>query len=213
MKTLLVLLVAAALAVGGYFAYGQYEYQQLIGAITPHVKNASLRVANSARYETDPDSNITFKELFQKLEADIAEVDKQLIEVQTLSNPKTAAHAEPAVAYLKAAQEYLRAMLLKDRKTLALSSASRWANRQLDEYRDASGYSVEYASKAADKAIEEFREAEREFNATIPALLAAAKKLKEARRPLTKLLPGDALIVESQIDAVIAKNSPKADTK
>lgn len=45
-----------------------------------------MRVTNELRFETES-SKITFKELFEKLEADIAEIDKKII-VQSLSNPK-----------------------------------------------------------------------------------------------------------------------------
>jgi len=196
----------------GYFGYGHYQRQQFIERLLPHVKNASLRVENSARYETEDDSKITFKELFDKLEADIAEVDKRLIEVQTLASPDTAALSDPVVAYLKGTQVYLRAMLLKYRKGLAVSSASNWATQQIEDLRASSGYGVDYARRSADKALKDLTQAQSEYNETIPELRVAAEKLKELRAPLALFLPADALVTESQIEAVIAKNPLAADS-
>lgn len=207
------ILATAIMLIGvmSYTGYARYEQNRLIDAITPHVKNASLRVANSARYETEADAKITYKELFEKLEIDIAEIDKRLIDVQTLASPKTVTLTDPIINYLKASQGFLRALLQKYRKSLALSSAREWTQKMIDEYRTSSGYGVDFAKRTADKAIKEHSEAEKEFNATIPELRVATEKLKEARTTIGKSLPDDALLQMAQLDAIIANNATKAE--
>ena len=213
MKLVIAALLAGAFAVSCYFGYQKYENVQLIAAITPHVKNASIRVQNSTRFETEPDSKATFKEVFERLESDIAEIEKHLIEVQTLTNPKTAAVAEPSVKYLKDSQEYLRALLQKFHRILKLSSASDRTNEAVADMRSSSGYSFDYASRRADKAIEELKEAESEAKAARPELAAAAKKLIQSSTALQGTLAADSLVPVAQLQAVIEKNgpAPKAD--
>lgn len=201
--------IAIALVAIAYISYGEYQKGKLTDALIPHVKNASLRVANSARYETDADTKITFKELFERLEADIAEIDKLLIEVQTISSPKTAPISDPVVAYLKTSQEYLRAMLQKSRKTLAFSNAIEWTEKSLEDLKEASGYGFDFAKRSADQAMKELGKAEDEVRAAVPELRVATEKLKAARSTLVATFPADALIPAEQLEAVIVKNSAK----
>jgi hypothetical protein len=206
MKLVIAAILVGVLAVASYFGYQRYERSQLISSITPHIKNASIRVQNSTRFETESDSKATFKEVFERLEADIAEIEKHLIEVQTLTNPKTAAVAEPSVKYLKNCQEYLRALLQKFRRILKLSSASDRTTEALADMRSSSGYSFDYAKRRADKAIEELKEAETEAKAAKPELAAAAKKLIESSAALQGTLAADALVPVAQLQAVAEKN-------
>lgn len=213
MKIVIAAVVAAALIAGGYFGFQRHERSQLIAAITPHVKNASIRVQNSTRFETDTDSKVTFKEVFERLEGDISEIEKHLIEVQTLTNPKTAAIAEPSVVYLKSSQEYLRAMLQKFRRVLKLSSASDRATEAIADLRSSSSYGFDYAKRRADKAIEELKEAEAEVASSKPELAATAKKLIESSSALQGTLAEDALVPVAQLRAVAEKYTPAPSTE
>ena len=206
MKKVLVAILLLLIVGAGYVAFGKYQHKRFIEALVPHVKNASLRVANSARYETEESSRITYKELFEKFESDISEVDKRLIDIQSLSSPKTSQVTDPTVTYLKASQEYLRALLQKNRKQLAVSIAVNWANKSLDELRASSSYGFDFAMHSSDNAIKSVGDAEREYNASIPELVASVTKLKESREGVRNLFPEDALIPVSQLNAVIQKN-------
>ena len=211
LKRILLAVIAIGVVFAGYLGYQQYEIFKVLDAVTPHVKNTSLRVANSARHETESDSKITYKELFEKLESDISEVDKRLIEVQTLASPKSAKYTDPAIEYLKATQVYLRAMLQKYRKALKLSIAIDWSQQQLDELRDSTSYSYEYAIRSFNKAGKDRDEAMKEyFQEAIPELKVAAKKLKLARAAVSQIYPQDALVPVEQIDAIIAMNTESA---
>ena len=208
MKLAIAAILAGVLAVGGYVGYQKYETSKLIAAITPHVKNASIRVQNSTRFETESDSKATFKEVFERLEVDIAEIEKHLIEVQTLTNPKTAAIAEPSIRYLKDSQEYLRALLQKFRRILKLSSASDRTAEAIADMRSSSGYGFDYERRRADKAIEELKEAENEARDAKPELAAAARKLIESSNALQGSLAADSLVPIAQLQAVADRNSP-----
>ena len=213
MKLAVASILAVVLSVGAYFGYQHYEAYQLIVAITPHVKNASIRVQNSTRFETDSDSKATFKEVFERLEADIAEIEKHLIEVQTLTNPKTVSIAEPSVNYLKDSQEYLRALLKKARSILKLSSASDRTTEAIADIRLSSKYELDYAKRRADKALEEMKEAEIEVRDSRQELAAAARKLLLSGEALQGALAKDALVPVAQLQAVADKNDPIPEAK
>jgi len=203
--------VAAAIILVGiaYLSYVQYEKSRLIDLITPHLKNISLRVANATRYETEAGTNITFKELFEKVEADIAEVDKRLIEIQTIASPKTAKLTDPVITYLKISQEYLRALLQKYRMTMKANSAMHWSDKAIDDLRNSSGYGFDFAKRSAEKALEELKDAGKEYEDSKVGLRAATLKLKETRAAIATILPEESLIPVIQLDAVIAKYTPK----
>ena len=208
MKTIAVAVLAIILMVAGFLGYQKYENFKFIESLTPHVKNASLRVANSARYESEEGSKITYKEFFEKIESDIQEIDKRLIEIQSISSPKNSSTTDPTVAYLKASQEYLRALLQKYRRMLKLSNAMDWSRKQLDELRSATSYAFDYAKKSSTKAIEELGEAEREYNESVPELAKTVAALKEARSKIVGVFSEDALIPIAQLDKVAEKNTP-----
>lgn len=207
MKIITGVVLAALIAVGGYFGYQRYEHAQLISAITPHVKNVSIRVQNSTRYETDTDSKATFKEVFERLESDIAEIEKHLIEVQTLTTLNTAAIAEPTVVYLKSSQEYLRALLQKFRRRLELSSAEDRLYETYADLQSSNAYDYEYAKKRFDKAIEELEGARIELLDAKPELVASAKKLIVSSTALQDTLAADSLVPVAQLNTVAEKNS------
>jgi hypothetical protein len=206
MKFIIYIALALSVAIGGYFGYQNYQQSIFIASLTPHVKNASIRVLNSTRFETDSDSKATFREVFERLETDIAEIEKHLIEAQTLATPKTAPIAEPSVRYMKASQEYLRALLQKFRRALKHSSASDRTEEALADLRSSRGYGFEYAKKRTDKALEELRKAEYEYNAASKELAATASALIESSKALQGTLASDALVPIGALQAVIDKN-------
>jgi len=114
-KIILVGLVMVALA-GVYFSVQWYKQSQLIKAITPHVKNVSLRTTNSLNYDINDNTNITYKELLEKIDADISEADKRILEVQTLTTSLKQANTDIVISYLRGCQELLRAQSAKYRK-------------------------------------------------------------------------------------------------
>ncbi len=204
------LFVAAVIAVAGFFAFQEYEKSKFVASLAPHVKNTSLRLMNSTRHEVESDTKITFKELFDRLDGDISEVEKHLLDVQTLSSPKTTVITEPTLAYLKASQEVLRTMLSKYRKSMKLSLASDRSTEALAELRTSSGYGVEYASRSMDKALEALKAAEAEHKTAAPEFVASVEKLSETRTRVQKIFPIDALVSEERLKMLMDRNGGKS---
>lgn len=209
MKKVLNAVIAIAVAIGGYFGYSTYEQHKFVESIRPHVKNASLRLTNASRYETEDGTKITFKEVFEKLESDIAEIDKRILDVQTLATPANKDVTDPVIDYMKASQELLRALLMKYRKRLAVSTASDWFDRSLDELRASNRYGFEYAKKATDRAMKEFDKALEESGKATTDVVVTVAKLKDALARVTVVAPSDALIDPTILDAIAKKNEPK----
>lgn len=206
MKKIIIALCFGALVAASYFGFQKYETDKLISQITPHVKNVSIRVLNSTRYEIDSSSNVTYKEVFEKLEGDITEIDKQLIEVQTLANPKTMAVAEPSIEYIKNSQEYLRALLQKNRKELRMSTSKDSADDALADLKTSNTYTFDYKKQRAKRSIDEYEQAAKAFENSIPKLADAAKALIKSAELLQGKLAQDALAPTSQLHKVVEKN-------
>jgi hypothetical protein len=167
-------------------------------------------VTNEIGYELDTNSKITFKELFSKLEEDIAEMDKRNLEIQTATNERNRDVSAPAVEYVKASQVLARSILDYNRKLLARDGASNWVDRKLEAYKAAVGsYSSEYERKATDKAIEDLKKANTEFLDTIPGILESAKALKASREAVAKIFPNDSLVPQDKLNELIKKLSPE----
>lgn len=207
--SLIATLAVVLVAISGYFGFTQYEQHKFVESIRPHVKNSSLRVMNATRYETDDGSRITFKELFEKLESDIAEIDKRILEVQTIATPGNKEITEPVLEYLRGSQELLRSLLTKYRKRLAVSNASEWTNRAINELRTAGAYGAEHAIKASDKALKDYQKAIDEYTESTIDVLGATKNLKSAYVKVAAILPSDVLVDLVIIDAIVRKNEPK----
>jgi hypothetical protein len=201
--------LVALLAAGGAYGYKQHQRTEVISSVSPAVKNASIRVLNSSKFETEKTS-VTFKELFDRLEADTAEIEKRNIDVQSLANKDNADITEPAVAYMRDCQEFSRTLSMKYRKTLAFSNAVDRLNDVLGEPMPSSDYGFELRKNRRDKAMEEMNTASAEARAAAIALVAATKRLKETRTRAAPIFPDDALVSTAQLDAVIKTNSEEA---
>lgn len=213
MKKVLILIAVVVLGVGGYFGYEKVGSHKFVETLTPHVKNVSLRTTNAIGYETESDKQITFKELFEKLEADIQEIDKRLLEVQSVSTAKTAAVTDPTVSYLKTNQLFLRAMLQQYRKQLEFSSKMKWARKKVDDLKSVDHYGYKYAQTAFKEALSEMNEAEKEYKEAQVELNEAVIKLKTAREPLATVFPGDALIDAKKLEEASKILKKKDDDK
>lgn len=202
-KKLIIVAVTVILIAAGYAGFVSYEQRKFVESITPHVKNASLSLANVVRYETE-ETKITYKELFDKLESDISEIDKRILDVQTIATPSNKKVTDRVIGYLKGSQELLRSLLLKYRKQLAVSSARDSTERSIEFMRNAGQYGHEYASKAADSALKDWRKAEIEYAEAKSDVLNAANNMKKAHASLATNIPSDAL-ADATIFETIAK--------
>ena len=203
--------VLAALLLS-YAGYARYQHDQFVKAIVPHVKSVSVRVANSARYEMSDDSAITYRELFEKLEADIEEIDQQLVTVQTMTTADHRNSIEPVVDYLESSQEFLRALLSKYRKQLAFSSATDWMISQLEDLNSATYYSYDFERKSYLEAVADANKASDEYKASIPELGQATARLKRSIERVGKIVPRDALLDTSMVETILRTNPAPVDS-
>lgn len=182
------------IAIIGYFGMESSQRSKLTETLTPHIKNASLRVNNEFDEDLSTDSKMTFKELFERVDASISEIDKRIIEVQTLASEKNKTITEPSVEYLRACQTYLRAIQGKYRKILAVSNAVEWAKRALEDARTSTSYGSSYAFERYRKANNEITEKQVELESARKDLAASNLKLQLATSKVASIYAPDALI-------------------
>lgn len=198
MKRNIIAIIAVVVIVGGYFGFVHYKQQKFVEQITPNVKKISLLLSNAIYYETHKDTKITYKELFDKLESDISEVDKLILDVQTIAKPDNKDVTDPVLLYLKNSQELLRNLLQLNRKVFALNSMSDMYSR-LDKYFSIYGYSKAKFSEAkdiADKAIIEVGKSRSD-------ILVVIKKIKDAHVKIYPIISGDSLVDLTIFDPII----------
>jgi hypothetical protein len=206
MKKIFAATAVVAVIIAGYFGYQRHSDTEFLNTLTPHIKNASIRVTNSSELEVKP-SQATFKEVFERLDTDIAEIEKHLIEVQSISSSKTTQISTPAIAYLRAAQEFSRALSMKYRKTLIASTSHESYIDALKDQIAASGYGREHAQARSDRASDAATKATEELAVATSDLQTAATTLKTARNTASPLFPDDALVTTKRLDEVIAANA------
>lgn len=206
MKKVLTVIVAVALAGAVFYGYKQHQRSELIASISPAVKNASIRVTNASKLETEK-TNITFKELFDRLDADTAEIEKRSIDVQSIATKENAELTDPVVEYLRHCQEFSRAYSMKYRKAFAFSNALDRVTDAIDDARTSNSYGYEYAAKRRDKAMEEMKKASSEAKKADEDFVAATRQLKDSRVKLAALLPDDALVPLAQLDSLVEKKA------
>ncbi len=205
MKTkLIAAFIAMLVIVGGYFSYLKYEDYKFKESITPHVKNSSLRITNEIHSLLDKESKMTYAEVFQKLESDISEIDKNILEIQSVSNSNTKSKSDPVIAYLQGGQEILRATLSMYRKRLAFSSASERTDDAIKDIKESTeSYELKFASKRADEALAEMTKAGDESTKANSDLLESAKKMETLRSKAALVIGEDALVSVADFKSVV----------
>ncbi|MCX5880573.1 MAG: hypothetical protein NTU74_01795 [Deltaproteobacteria bacterium] len=178
----------------------------LIGSLSPHVKNASLHLQNSIRYEIEAGSNISYKELFDKYENSISEIDKKIIEVQTIAGTNNQDITNPVLEYLKDSQALLRALLFKYRKQLNVQNAYNLVDKTKEGLNTSNSYHHEYAEKLYETAQKDLKKITEEFTPSVKDILIAAKNLRNVYAKVSIVMPIETLIDPIGIDAIIKKN-------
>ena len=193
----------------GYIANDRYQYKRFVDSIAQPVKSASLRIDNIARYELGEDTKISYQELFERLDRDIAGIDKVIMDLQLISSRKTRAATEPSVEYLQSAQKFLRAILAKWRKKLAIESAIGRAERSLDDFRDStSTFASQHALESTKRTMREVESAELEHVTLTADVVDAVDRLKASRERLKGLFDDEILASLKRLQEVSARNSP-----
>lgn len=208
-KRLVILSVLLFIVIGiGFLGYRKYQENKIMSAIYPHIKNTSLRVSNALGYETES-SKITYKELLEKLEADIAEIDKRLLEVQTLSTGGTKEKISVVVSYLKGSLDLIRAQLMMNRKLLAYKSSVTLAGKVIDLYQETSYYGREFALRTMNNAVKDMEKERVEAKEAAAAFLGSAKKLTELRAKTAEVIPSENLIESALLEKIIKQQEDR----
>ena len=197
-------LVVVGIVIAGYFGFVKYQESQLVAAIAPLVKNGSIRVNDSVLIEIDP-GNITFGEAIKKLEENTSEIDKKIIEVQSLEAAVAPAMQSSAVDYLRSGQALVRSLAGLSRKGLSLNVARATSDAEMKELAAATGYSVAYAVKSASRANDALGKAGAEFFAQLPETCGAAKAFKEQREKFLKSGMPEPVINLENLDKLVNK--------
>ncbi|MGE0113098.1 hypothetical protein [Aquabacterium sp.] len=121
MKKTIILVIVILTGIAGYFGYQEYKVNEFVDIASPHLKNTSIRVAGEIDYMLASNSKITYKELLEKLEEDISEMDKRSLEIQTVASERNKEISLLAVEYVKASQVLSRSFLNHARKALAMT--------------------------------------------------------------------------------------------
>ena len=191
--------VAALVAPAGYLVYSHLRDNKVIEGAYPSVKNTSLRVTNSLQLIES--HNVTYKELFEKIDSEVAELDKRLLEVQSASTPSTEKWMHALADYIRASQEALRAEEGMARQKMMAHSAVEFADRQTERlYAERNPYGVKYLQSAAEEAVTDATNKLKEAKKAARAWDVALGKLAQARDIITPFVPADALVDPALIE-------------
>lgn len=199
--TIVIIAMAIIVAIGGYFGYRAYDDYRFMAALTPHAKNASIRVTNALQSESG--AHVTFRELFERTDSDLQEIEKRILDVQTMTTPDKEARSAPVVAYMKATQALLRAQAGKYRKLMEYTSALKSADRMSSEFWNSPGYN-QYLSRASSQARDEATKAKSEYLAAIQDASAALGRFSEVMHGISTSVGAGDLVPESVLRAASA---------
>jgi hypothetical protein len=203
-KPILAGLVLVVVAAATYVIFDDYRARQVPPAALARVKNTSLRVSDCLSYEAQP-THVTYKELFDKIEKNVVEIDSNLIDVQTTETARNRPRVRPLSDYMKASQDVLRAQEALYRKQLDVSTAVDASAEALRDLRSSSYYGLEYARKAVRRASERYEKAIVEQQSAYEAFETTLQKVRAAREALTQIAPPDTLIDRALLSSVIVK--------
>lgn len=204
-KVILYLLIALVVIAVGFFGFRYYKISSTMGAVSPLLQNISLRVTNDVRYEYEP-TKITYRELFEKIEKDLSEIDSKIIDVQSIPATFCEDKVSAAISYAQSCQELLRMLLNKNRKSLAVSSALEWNKKTLDLYWASSYYGTEYAKRSFDEANKDVKTKMQEYKEATQELMPVIKKVDDSRKKVITYLPEKAVVDIGVLDKLKKKN-------
>ena len=83
-KAIFLVIGLVVIFIVSFIFYRYYQISQVRNQLSPLVQNITLRTSNNVIFETE-ESKITYKELFEKIEKDLSEIDSKIIDLQTIS--------------------------------------------------------------------------------------------------------------------------------
>jgi hypothetical protein len=204
MKKVIILILLIFVVFVSYYGYQRYLFNKIILSTHPLVKNTSLRVNNSLSFEINK-TNISYNELFLKIESDITEIDKNVLVLQLVATSKTKEEIDNVLEYINVSRDVLRSQLRVYRKRLAVRISLDMSDRAISYYKETSSFTgdialkhAESALRDADKEVKYLQDSEKELSERLLDLL-------ESRNKVAMFLPVDILINQSLLDNVMKK--------
>lgn len=172
-KTLSILSISLIAIIIIAFAYRFYEDRSRVAVLAPYMKNASIRLDRIFRIEEE--KGVTYREVLDRCESDLKELDQKLIELQTLSPSPAKEETAFSIQYLQEAKSLVRRFEAVSRKELQSNTAiesfrslarehwnsenySAWAMRSLDRSKDEADKAVKEQIEAYDDLSQEVRQ-------------------------------------------------------
>jgi hypothetical protein len=208
-----ILIVVFILAVGvAFFVLRYYEISKARSAIEPLVQNVTLRTSNDINYDVEP-SKITYKELFEKLDKDLSEIESKKIDLQTISSTFDEQELEASLNYMKSCQGLLRALESRYYKQLAYSTALETEEKALTFYSSAGYYGRYYTYKTYKDAVEDVKKKEAEYNESMDDVSKAIVAMGPARTGISKFVSDKSIVEDRLLTKLSIKNFSSRTTK
>lgn len=211
-----ILLVAAA----SYFGYNKHQEYKFVQLLSLHVKDASNRVANDARHDYDESTLIRQDEFMARIDTDISEIDKRILEIQTSSIPATNEKMEAVVSYLWACQDLLRSIRSKYAKLAQLGKIGAWARERKQYFEErldlaeerGSMHSTEYKEllRTTRETLDSLKEAQSEYELAVSEVSRSARELSDRRSKILPIVSSDALVDSTVLDRILQGSASKA---
>lgn len=190
-----VLLVGGAAT--GWLKYSEYQNRL---AARPAIKITSAYLSQMATYHAS-DSNITFGEYFDKAKTAIDEIDKKLIELNSLDLRYAKDDLSLAAEYMRQARELIRDMSALMRASMNVSSAEEKADKLRDERYDSDNeYIQAYAEKGYAKALDEQKEALEKAKKLIGSMESRTKSIVELNQKVSDRFGPDAALTLDDVE-------------
>jgi hypothetical protein len=192
--------VSVLILLAGVAAF-YYAAQRLPTAVRTRVKSSTLRLADGFA----PGQNITYGQLFAKLEKNAADVDSDVIAAEAEVSRLNAERVEPAVRYMRAVSDVIRA-----EETVAQRQMSATGTRKMAEDAIAAAkqsrslYVGEAMLNAARTDWERADTAQHELSEATANLRSALNRLHETREIAAKYVDADALCNDQAITRAAA---------
>ncbi|MGQ7814575.1 hypothetical protein ACUTAH_02675 [Metapseudomonas furukawaii] len=199
-KVVIAAFVAVFLVGGTAVGWLKYSEHQNLLAAKPAIKITSAYLSQMATYHAS-DSNITFGEYFDKAKIAIDEIDKKLIELNSLDLRYAKDDLSLAAEYMRQARELIRDMSALMRASMNASSASEQADRLRDErYESDNEYIQAYAEKGYAKALDEQKEALEKFKKLMGSMESRTKSIVELNRQVSDKFGPDAALTLNDVE-------------
>jgi hypothetical protein len=188
------ILVVAAAAALGLWAYSEYEVKQLV----PPVRKGSVQLSEYIEMRARP-RNSTWKDHFAKAEATLAALDEARVHVKATTLTLSDRPKERALAYLSQAQEIARFIEKVNRKRFEASNRLDSMRRNEEDFGSSNEYTRARARESWKRDGREAEQAIKESADSKALLLAALPALTAARLSASRSLGADAVLEEARL--------------